>query len=137
LRAIALAVSALLPIAVAAFAPPALASTTPTVTATISVEGFPNAIAVDPGTHTAYVTAYPGGNMSVIDEATNTVTATIPNPTVDAVGSSGAVAVDPGTRTAYVSTVNGTSTPSVARARLRSTRALAPLTSAPSTARCR
>jgi YVTN family beta-propeller protein len=55
----------------------------------------------------AYVTNVGSGTVSVIDEATNTVTATIP------VGSSPyAVAVDPGTHTAYV-TNNSSNTVSV------------------------
>jgi len=52
---------------------------------------------VDPGTRTAYVANAGDGTVSVIDEATRTVTATIP------VGHRPvAVAVDPATRTAYV-----------------------------------
>jgi YVTN family beta-propeller protein len=97
LRAIAFAVVVLLPVAAATFAPPALASTTFTVTATIPVGAAPRGVAVDPGTHTAYVTNTDSGTVSVIDEATNAVTATIP---VEGVG--WGVAVDPGTHTAYV-----------------------------------
>jgi YVTN family beta-propeller protein len=54
-------------------------------------------VAVNPATNTAYVTNYGSGTVSVIDEATNTVTANI------AVGSGPTgVAVNPATNTAYV-----------------------------------
>src|SRR6476620_8453825 len=49
-----------------------------TVTATIPVGSSPRAVAVDPATHTAYVTNTGDGTVSVIDAATNAVTATIP-----------------------------------------------------------
>ena len=87
-----------------------------TVTATVPLDGGPNGVAVDPGTHTVYVTggnAY--GTVSVIDGSTHTVTATVP------VGKfPGGVAVDPGTHTVYVtnsedatvSVIDGRRTPS-------------------------
>jgi YVTN family beta-propeller protein len=62
----------------------------------------PTEVAVDPGTHTAYVTNQTDNSVSVIEAATPTVTATIPvglNP----IG----VAVDPGTHTAYVTNYYG------------------------------
>ena len=67
------------------------------VTRTIPVGDAPDAVAVDPATHTVYVTNHGDGTVSVIDAATGKVTGTIP------VGSlPNAVAVDPGTHTAYV-----------------------------------
>ena len=48
------------------------------MTATIPVGTAPNAIAVDPATDTVYVTSIYDEKISVIDEATRTVTATIP-----------------------------------------------------------
>ena len=82
---------------------PAAAATTYTVTATIGVASGPSGVGVDPATHTVYV-ASPGlcepcnGAVSVINEATNTVTATID------VGSGAPqeVGVDPATDTVYV-----------------------------------
>jgi len=68
-----------------------------TVTATIDVGPYPLHVAVDGSTHTAYVTNYDDGTVSVIDTRTNTVTDTITlgqNP--------GGVAVDESTHTAYV-----------------------------------
>jgi YVTN family beta-propeller protein len=57
----------------------------------------PYQVAVDPGSHTVYVTNDDDGTMSVIDASTRTVTATVP------VGKHpGGVAVDPGTHTVYV-----------------------------------
>ncbi len=57
---------------------------------------------MDPGTHTVYVTNYGGRTVSVIDESTRTVTASVP-----VVGwyPRGA-AVDPGTHTVYVANAN-------------------------------
>ena len=76
------------------------------VTATIGVGPRPFGVAVDPATHTAYVTNSGGGTVSVIDAATRAVTATIP------VGSDPeGVAVDPAARTVYVTN------PSMARCR--------------------
>jgi len=68
--------------------------------ATIGVGKFPVSVAVDPSTHTAYVVGNDGtgnwGFLQVINEATNTVTATIRDNIATA------VAVDPSTHTAYV-----------------------------------
>jgi YVTN family beta-propeller protein len=76
------------------------------VTHTIPVSGTPYEVAVDPGTHTAYVTNYSGGTVSVINEATNKVIHTIP------VGDFPfGVAVDAVAHTAYVT--NGLGTVSV------------------------
>ena len=76
-------------------------STGPThrVTATVPIGKNPDGVAVDPGTHTVYVTNLVGANntVSVIDGSTRTVTATVPvgrNPN--------GVAVDPGSHTVYV-----------------------------------
>jgi len=67
----------------------------------------PDAAAVDPTTHTAYVTNGGNGTVSAIDEATGTVTSTV------TVGSDpDGVAVDPTTHTAYV-TNGGNGTVSV------------------------
>jgi len=72
---------------------------TRTVTATVPAGKYPQGVAVDPGTHTVYVTNLVGANntVSVIDGSTRTVTATVPvgrNPN--------GVAVDPGSHTVYV-----------------------------------
>jgi YVTN family beta-propeller protein len=68
-----------------------------TVTATIEVGTGPDGVAVDPTTHTAYVTNVDDDTVSAIDETTGTVTATI------AVGGGPlTVAADPTTDTAYV-----------------------------------
>ena len=57
----------------------------------------PWGVAVDPGTHTVYVTNLDDDTVSVIDASTRTVTATVP------VGKDpNGVAVDPGTHTVYV-----------------------------------
>ena len=67
------------------------------VTAAVPVGKHPNGVAVDPGTHTVYVTNFDDNTVSVIDASTRTVTATVP------VGKKpGGVAVDPGTHTVYV-----------------------------------
>ena len=63
----------------------------------VPVSKNPVGVAVDPGTHTVYVTNSDDNTVSVIDGATRTVTATVPvgkNPW--------GVAVDPGTHTVYV-----------------------------------
>ena len=80
-----------------------------TVTATIGMNN-PNAVGADPSTHTLYATDGPspmvGGpsSVSVIDEATNTVTATI------GVGiAPDAVGVDPSTHTIYVASEGSSS----------------------------
>ena len=102
-RAAAVATASVLPLAAtAAFAMPASAAGTGgyRVTATIAVGGVapePWAVGVDPTTGTAYVANINGGTVSVIDEATRTVTATIAD---DA--DPEAVAVDPTTHTVYV-----------------------------------
>jgi YVTN family beta-propeller protein len=79
-------------------------STGPTyrVTATVPAGKLPYGVAVDPGTHTVYVTNDDG--VSVIDASTRTVTATVPV----GKGPEG-VAVDPGTHTVYVTNDDGDS----------------------------
>jgi YVTN family beta-propeller protein len=66
------------------------------VTHTIPVNLNPYAVAVDPAARTVYVTNNGRDNVSVIDEATNSVTAWV--------GADGPleVAVDPTSHTAYV-----------------------------------
>ena len=51
---------------------------THTVTATVPVGKLPLGVAVDPGTHTVYVTNDEDDTVSVIDGSTHTVTATVP-----------------------------------------------------------
>src|SRR3984957_20546950 len=87
--------------AVTAAAPRAWAASGYAVTATIAVGSFPQGVAVDPTTGTAYVANFRGGTVSVIDEATDTVTATIGVSCMPQ-----AVAVDPDTHTAYVADPN-------------------------------
>ena len=72
------------------------------VTHTIPVGGTPYGVAVDPGTHTAYVTNYSSGTVSVIDEATNKVTHTILVGDIPSHDFPYAVAVDPAAGTVYV-----------------------------------
>jgi YVTN family beta-propeller protein len=88
----------------------AFASTTYPVTSTIGVGSNSEGVAVDPSTHSVYVTNE-GGTVSVIDESgdahTGTVTATI---TVGA-GADG-VAVDPSSHNVYVAS-SGANTVSV------------------------
>jgi YVTN family beta-propeller protein len=61
----------------------------------------PIRVAVDPGSHTVYVTNAEDGVVSVIDGSTRTVTATVP------VGKGpDGVAVDPGSHTVYVANDN-------------------------------
>jgi YVTN family beta-propeller protein len=86
----------------------ASAATTFSVTATIGVGASPEWVAVDPETGTAYVTNE-NNTVSVIDEATDQVTATI---AVGADADPFGVAVDPDTGTVYV-TNSGNSTVSV------------------------
>jgi YVTN family beta-propeller protein len=69
------------------------------VTATIGVGSSPEGVGVDPAAGTVYVANYDAGTMSVINAATNTVTATIPFG-VD--GFPFGVAVDPAAGTVYV-----------------------------------
>jgi YVTN family beta-propeller protein len=78
--------------------PHALAAARYRVTRTIRVGYYPNGVAVDPGTRTAFVANSRDNTVSVIDEATGTVTRTI------YLGhyTPYAVAVDPRTHTAYV-----------------------------------
>ena len=78
------------------------------MTHTIPVGGTPSGVAADSAAHTVYVTNYSSGTVSVIDEATNTVTHTIPV----GGGFPYGVAVDPGTHTVYV-TNNSAGTVSV------------------------
>jgi YVTN family beta-propeller protein len=77
-------------------APAAAAPIGYTITATIAMNN-PIAVGEDPSTHALYVTNGASGTISVIDETTNTVTATIPVAIApDAVG------VDPSTHIVYV-----------------------------------
>jgi YVTN family beta-propeller protein len=63
------------------------------VTATVPVGKGPGGVAVDPGSHSVYVTSAYDGTVSVIDGSSRTVTATVP------VGKRPlGVAVDPGTQ---------------------------------------
>ena len=71
------------------------------VTATVPVGKLPDGVAVDPGTHTAYVTNFDDDTVSVINASTRTMTATVP------VGKRpDGVAADPGTHTAYVTNLD-------------------------------
>ena len=107
-RPVAMAAAAALPLAVGvAAAVPASAAGGYAVTATINVGTGPDGVAVDPATHTAYVTNVDDDTASVIDETTNTVTAT-----VGVGGGPLTVAVDPTTHIAYV-TNGGNGTVSV------------------------
>jgi YVTN family beta-propeller protein len=81
---------------------------TRTVTATVplhidngSMRSHPYDLAVDPGTHSVYVTYDYNETMSVIDGATRTVTATVHLPTGKETLHT--LAVDPGAHTVYVS----------------------------------
>jgi len=67
----------------------------------VPVGKVPAQVAVDPGSHTVFVTNNGDNTVSVIDGSTRTVTASVP------VGKfpSGA-AVDPGSRTVYVTNVD-------------------------------
>jgi YVTN family beta-propeller protein len=67
------------------------------VTATVPVGKNLHGVAVDPGTHTVYVTNAGDNTVSVIDASTRTVTATVPVGKVPE-----GVAVDPSTHTVYV-----------------------------------
>jgi YVTN family beta-propeller protein len=68
------------------------------VIATIPLSGGGNAVALDPGTHTAYVVDSATNSVTAIDTSTDAAVATIP------VGIAPfAIAVDPGTHRAYVS----------------------------------
>jgi YVTN family beta-propeller protein len=78
-----------------------------TTAVSIPVGSDPGGIAADPATHTVYVANQGSGTVSVINEATNAVTATIP------VGSHPqALAIDPATQTVWVAN-NGDGTVSV------------------------
>ena len=80
--------------------PAQAAPSTPTSIA-IPVGGEPLGVAVDPGTHSVFVTNEDDNTVSVIDETSNTVTHTI------SVGQRPyGVAVDPGTHTVYVTNGN-------------------------------
>ncbi|OBI02659.1 hypothetical protein A5715_09650 [Mycolicibacter heraklionensis] len=69
----------------------------PPIATTINVGNNPDRVAIDPATHTAYITNLGDGTVSVIDTTTNTLTTTIP------VGRGpAAVAIDPNTHTAYI-----------------------------------
>ena len=67
------------------------------VTATVPAGKGSSGVAVDPSTHTVYVTDRDDGTVSVIDGATRTVTATVPvgKDPID-------LAVDPSTHTVYI-----------------------------------
>jgi YVTN family beta-propeller protein len=101
---LAAAISGLAPTAAVAAAPApsvrgmaAATSNCIKVKATIPVGSGPDGIAVDPVTHTIYVTNQSGNSVSVINGGTDAVTATV------GVGSSPAgIAVDPATNTVYV-----------------------------------
>ncbi|HEY6295487.1 MAG TPA: hypothetical protein VIX15_07470, partial [Streptosporangiaceae bacterium] len=82
--------------ALAAAVLPAVPAAAATFTIVTTIPGFstPNAVGVDPSTHTIYVADSRVGIVSVIDGATNTVTGTIPVGT-DPAG----VGVDPATDT--------------------------------------
>jgi len=102
------AAAAAIPLVVCAAAVPASAAGGGyTVTATIEVGTAPDGVAVDPTTHTAYVTNVGDDTLSVIDEDTGTVTATM-----GVGGGPLTVAVDPTTHIAYV-TNGGNGTVSV------------------------
>lgn len=77
---------------------------TNTVTATIPVGAYPQAVTVNPNTDTIYTANKTAGTVSVIDGATNTVTATIPMP--------GAylIATDTNNNTVFVARTGGLST---------------------------
>src|SRR5580693_4331965 len=64
-------------LALTAGAVPASAAGGYTVTATIPVGSGPQGVAVDPAAGSVYLANYSSDSASVIDEATNTVTATI------------------------------------------------------------
>jgi YVTN family beta-propeller protein len=81
------------------------------VTATVPVGQGPTWVAVDPGTHTVYVTNQGDNTVSVIDPSTRTVTATMPTGMAPQ-----NVAVDPGAHTVYVPD-NGDNTVSVIESR--------------------
>ena len=85
-----------------AAAAPARAAGGCRVTHTIPVGGTPSGVAVDPGAHTAYVTNYSSGTVSVINEATNKVTHTIPVGDIPVHDFPYGVAVDPAAGTVYV-----------------------------------
>jgi len=81
------------------------------VTATVPLGKNAGWIAMDPGTHTVYVTNIKDKTVSVIDASTRTVVATVP------VGKGpGPMVVDPGTHTAYVS-ISGDNSVSVIESR--------------------
>ncbi|MFZ0905602.1 MAG: YncE family protein, partial [Mycobacterium sp.] len=101
----------------------AVPPTAPTyrVTATVPVGKDPFGVAVDPGTHTVYVTNGKDNTVSVIDASTRAVTVTV------AVGKRPwGVAVDPGTHTVY-DTNAGDGTMSVIDASTRTVTATVPV----------
>ena len=91
------------PLLAMAGANPASAATIYTVTAIVPVGQHPSGVAVDPTTGTAYVTNYGDDTLSLIDESTDTVTATVPV----GIGEPEGVAVDPITDTVYVTGRSG------------------------------
>ena len=124
--AVAAAVVAAAALSLAAGAVPASAAGGYTVTATIPVGSYPLEVAVDPSTHTAYVTNADDDTVSVIDAATRAVTATIP------VGPSPyGVAVDPAAGTVYVANDSAHGTVSVINAATRAVTATIPVGTSP------
>jgi YVTN family beta-propeller protein len=100
--AAAVAVVAAAALSLTAGAVPASAAVVYTVTNTIPVGSPPSGLAVDPVTGTVYVSR--AGEVSVIDAATDTVTATIP---VSGGGGAGAIVADPAAGAVYVAGGNG------------------------------
>jgi YVTN family beta-propeller protein len=100
-RGAAVVAAAALSLAAGGAVPAAAAVGGYTVTATIPVGSFPEGVAVDPATHTAYVANSGAATVSVIDAATSTVTATIPVGTHPH-----GVGADPVTHTAYATNYN-------------------------------
>jgi YVTN family beta-propeller protein len=98
--AIAVALAAIGAVVIATFLFNHLGSSSTRAVAAMSVGGRPGGVAVDPGSHTVYVTDIEHGAVSVIDGSTRAVTDTVP-----VGGRPGGVAVDPGTHTVYVTDI--------------------------------
>jgi YVTN family beta-propeller protein len=120
-------IAALVLLAVSAIGVTGCSKTPPTyrVTATVPVGKWASGVAVDPGTHTVYVTNRDDDTVSVIDASTRTVTATVPLGTGPDENPAG-VAVDPGTHTVYV-TNGGDGTVAVIDAPTRTVSATVPV----------